>query len=57
VFLSTLREVGVTNYQRFTALVNAYYADPERTLDRLGVGSPADPDGDRAVENVEADDD
>jgi flagellar protein FlaI len=58
-FLSTLREAGVRNFQRFTALVNAYYADPERTLERLGVGSPGETKGDRPVEgiDVEADDD
>jgi flagellar protein FlaI len=56
-FLSTLQDEGVRNYQRFTALVNAYYADPERTLNRLGVGSAAEPGDGRGAENVEADDD
>ncbi|WP_284014234.1 type II/IV secretion system ATPase subunit [Halobaculum litoreum] len=34
-FLEQLREQGVTDYRRFTALVNQYYADPERTMTRL----------------------
>ncbi|MEF8779835.1 MAG: ATPase, T2SS/T4P/T4SS family, partial [Haloferacaceae archaeon] len=34
-FLRQLRELGVTGYRRFTALVNEYYADPERTMRRL----------------------
>jgi flagellar protein FlaI len=56
-FLSTLQNEGVTNYQRFTALVNSYYADPERTLKRLDVGSAVEPGDGRGAENVEADDD
>jgi flagellar protein FlaI len=38
-FLSALRERGITDYRRFTALVNEYYARPERVLDRLTVDS------------------
>jgi len=34
-FLETLQDERVTDYRRFTALVNQYYADPEATLDRL----------------------
>ncbi|ESP89642.1 type II/IV secretion system ATPase subunit [Candidatus Halobonum tyrrellensis] len=34
-FLATLCERGVTDYRRFTALVNEYYADPDRTMGRL----------------------
>jgi len=34
-FLELLRGLGVTDYRAFTALVNKYYADPERVMDRL----------------------
>jgi flagellar protein FlaI len=34
-FLATLRDRGVRDYRRFTALVNEYYADPDRAMDRL----------------------
>jgi len=34
-FLELLRELGVTDYRAFTALVNEYYADSERVMDRL----------------------
>ncbi|MFC7068300.1 type II/IV secretion system ATPase subunit [Halobaculum lipolyticum] len=34
-FLTYLRDRDVTDYRRFTALVNEYYADAERALDRL----------------------
>ena len=34
-FLEFLRERSVTNYRRFTALVNEYYADPDKVLARL----------------------
>ncbi|WP_280536531.1 type II/IV secretion system ATPase subunit [Halopenitus sp. POP-27] len=34
-FLEHLRELGITGYKRFTALVNEYYADPERVMERL----------------------
>ncbi len=34
-FLELLRGLGVTDYRAFTALVNEYYADPERVMDRL----------------------
>jgi flagellar protein FlaI len=34
-FLSSLRDRGITDYRQFTALVNEYYADPERVLDRM----------------------
>jgi flagellar protein FlaI len=40
-FLTTLQERGVTDYRRFTALVNEYYADPEQVLERLAAdGAP-----------------
>jgi flagellar protein FlaI len=34
-FLELLRERGITDYRRFTALVNEYYASPDETMDRL----------------------
>ncbi|WP_123623285.1 type II/IV secretion system ATPase subunit [Halorubrum sp. CSM-61] len=34
-FLELLRGLGVTDYRAFTALVNEYYADSERVMDRL----------------------
>jgi flagellar protein FlaI len=34
-FLTALRDRDVTDYRQFTSLVNAYYADAERVLDRL----------------------
>ena len=34
-FLEILSELGITDYRTFTALVNEYYADPERVMDRL----------------------
>ena len=34
-FLELCRELGVTDYRQFTALVNEYYADAGRVMDRL----------------------
>jgi flagellar protein FlaI len=34
-FLTALREQGITDYRQFTALVNEYYADPDRVLERI----------------------
>jgi flagellar protein FlaI len=34
-FLMLLRELGIGDYRRFTALVNEYYADPEQVMERL----------------------
>jgi flagellar protein FlaI len=34
-FLERLQELGLTDYRRFTTMVNRYYADPERVMDRL----------------------
>ena len=34
-FLEFLRQRGVNDYQTFTALVNEYYADPDRVMDRI----------------------
>lgn len=35
-FLTFLREQGVTDYRRFTAMVNKYYADKEQVMERIG---------------------
>ncbi|PSP62054.1 type II secretion system protein [Halobacteriales archaeon QH_8_67_36] len=35
-FLAFLREQGVTDYRRFTAMVNKYYADKEQVMERIG---------------------
>ncbi|WP_255310199.1 type II/IV secretion system ATPase subunit [Halorubrum sp. SD626R] len=43
-FLELLRGLGITDYRTFTALVNEYYADPERVMDRLEARA-ADADG------------
>ncbi|MFB6196236.1 MAG: type II/IV secretion system ATPase subunit [Haloplanus sp.] len=43
-FLTALRDQGITDYRQFTALVNEYYADSERVLERLE--TDADGDGD-----------
>ena len=40
-FLEALQTQGISDYRRFTALVNEYYADPERVLDRLVDGLEA----------------
>jgi len=34
-FLAHLQDHGVTDYRRFTALVNEYYADSDRVMDRI----------------------
>jgi len=34
-FLTTLQDRGITDYRQFTALVNEYYADPDRVLERI----------------------
>ena len=39
-FLQLLSDVGTTDYREFTALVNEYYADPERVMDRLEAADP-----------------
>jgi flagellar protein FlaI len=45
-FLALLRLLGIADYRRFTALVNEYYADPDRVMDRL----EADADGEVEVD-------
>jgi len=37
-FLTALQDRGITDYRRFTALVNKYYADKERVMDRVDSG-------------------
>jgi flagellar protein FlaI len=34
-FLRFLEAEGVTDYRRFTAMVNKYYADPDKVMDRI----------------------
>ncbi|RAW45174.1 type II secretion system protein [Halorubrum sp. 48-1-W] len=34
-FLELLSQLGVNGYRQFTALVNEYYADPDRVMERL----------------------
>ncbi|RDI70956.1 type II/IV secretion system ATPase subunit [Halopelagius longus] len=41
-FLRLLAEMDVADYRRFTALVNEYYADPERAMRRLTERADAD---------------
>ncbi|MGQ3327646.1 type II/IV secretion system ATPase subunit [Halorubrum sp. FL23] len=43
-FLELLRELGVTDYRAFTALVNEYYADSERVMERLEARSDGEAD-------------
>ncbi|WP_197052517.1 type II/IV secretion system ATPase subunit, partial [Halobellus rufus] len=43
-FLELLVELGTTDYRTFTALVNEYYAAPERVMERLETASDADED-------------
>ena len=52
-FLRRLQELGVTGYRRFTALVNEYYADPERTMRRLE--SEMEAAGDEVTAGAEVD--
>ncbi|OAQ51209.1 type II secretion system protein [Natrinema mahii] len=45
-FLEYLRENGINDYRRFTALVNEYYSDRAGVLERIGVeGGPEADDG------------
>ncbi len=48
-FLELLRHLDITDYRTFTALVNEYYADPDRVMDRLE-------DRDETADVSEADD-
>jgi flagellar protein FlaI len=34
-FLKFLQQKGITDYRRFTAMVNKYYADPEEVMERI----------------------
>ncbi|MBP1922750.1 flagellar protein FlaI [Halorubrum alkaliphilum] len=44
-FLELCRRLGVADYRRFTALVNEYYADPGRVMDRLKTRAEGDESG------------
>jgi flagellar protein FlaI len=44
-FLTALRDRGITDYRRFTALINEYYADPDRVLERIGETDLGDASG------------
>ena len=46
-FLAYLQEEGVSDYRRFTAMVNKYYADAERVMDRIDAADIEDIDGER----------
>ena len=48
-FLELLSALGIDDYRTFTALVNEYYADPERVMDKLDERAAA-------AEDVDADD-
>ena len=50
-FLSFLREQGVTEYRRFTALINEYYADSERVLERIERGDVSPRDTEPTAQN------
>jgi len=56
-FLDALRQRGITNYQRFTSLVNRYYANAEGTMERLGLDSSPSGEPARYQLDAEADDD
>jgi flagellar protein FlaI len=43
-FLARLYDEGVTDYRRFTAMVNRYYADAEAVMERVGAQVDPDPD-------------
>ncbi|SFR45898.1 type II/IV secretion system ATPase subunit [Halogeometricum limi] len=47
-FLRSLLELGIDDYRQFTALVNEYYADPERVMARLDAEVDADVSDDDA---------
>ena len=43
-FLQLLSNLGTTDYREFTALVNEYYANPERVMERLEAAEPTGED-------------
>ena len=45
-FLQLISDTGTTDFREFTALVNEYYADPDRVMDRLGDAESAAGDAD-----------
>ena len=46
-FLEYLRENGISDYRRFTSLVNEYYTDKAGVLETIGVADTTDRNGDR----------
>ena len=42
-FLKHLWDEGVTQYQQFTAMVNRYYADPQRVMEHIGASGDQPP--------------
>ncbi|OYR39008.1 type II secretion system protein [Halorubrum sp. Ib24] len=55
-FLELLRALGITDYRTFTALVNEYYADPDRVMNRL-TERAADAEGAAVPDEATAPDD
>ena len=51
-FLSFLQEQGFNEYRRFTALINEYYADPDRVLERIETGNVAPDNLDQMAEDT-----
>ncbi|MFB6252614.1 MAG: type II/IV secretion system ATPase subunit [Halobellus sp.] len=65
-FLRLLVDLGTTDYREFTALVNEYYVDPERVMERLertaenatdAADATVDSGGDVGIGGLEADGD
>ncbi|ELZ47914.1 type II secretion system protein E [Halorubrum coriense DSM 10284] len=54
-FLELLSALGIDDYRTFTALVNEYYADPDRVMDRLDERAAA-ADGVAATDRADDDD-
>jgi flagellar protein FlaI len=54
-FLRELLARDVTDYRRFTALVNEYYAKPGRTMDRLTDDAPTPPTAEAGSDDADAD--
>jgi len=40
--LSYLQQKGISDYREFTALINEYYADKHRVLDRIAADESVD---------------
>ncbi len=54
-FLELCRDLGVTDYRQFTALVNEYYADADRVMDRLESRAGATDAGSDDADTAETD--